>query len=269
MSRCLLINLKNLKDLELIEVKNMTKYFGGLRALNSVNFSARENSIGALIGPNGAGKTTLLNIITGMYAADKGEVFFSGLDISNLSTLKRSRQGISRTFQHLELFGDMTALENIMVGRYSKTKAGFISSGLRLPFVIREEKEAGRRSKEILEYINLGHRTNDIASNLPAGEQRTLEIGRALATEPRLLLLDEPAAGLNIKETRSLGEMLKKIRGEMDITIILVEHDMDLVMHISDRITVLNFGEAIAEGTPPEIQNDKTVIAAYLGVDDE
>lgn len=253
----------------MLEVKNVTKSFGGLTALSNVNFSAGEGTISALIGPNGAGKTTLLNIITGTYAPDSGEVFFSGTEISGLSSFRRARDGISRTFQHVELFGDMTALENIMVGRYSKTGAGFISSGLRLPFVAREEKETRDRSRDILEYINLGHRTNDNASNLPIGEQRTLEIGRALATEPRLLLLDEPAAGLNIKETRRLGDMLEKIRDELHITIILVEHDMDLIMHISDRITVLNFGEAIAEGTPPEIQSNRTVIAAYLGEDDE
>ncbi len=253
----------------MLEVKEVTKRFGGLTALNNVNFSVRENSLSALIGPNGAGKTTLLNIITGMDAPDRGAVFLSGIDISNMSSLRRSRQGISRTFQHLELFGDMTSLENIMVGRYSKTKSGFISSGLRLPFAVKEEEETRRRSKEILEYINLGHRANDISSNLPIGEQRTLEIGRALATEPRFLLLDEPAAGLNIKETRSLGCVLQRIRSEMNITIILVEHDMDLVMQISDRITVLNFGEILAEGPPHEIQKDPAVIAAYLGVDDE
>ncbi|MGO9015445.1 MAG: ABC transporter ATP-binding protein [Dissulfurispiraceae bacterium] len=253
----------------MLEVKEVTKRFGGLTALNNVNFSVRENSLSALIGPNGAGKTTLLNIITGMDAPDRGAVFLSGIDISNMSSLRRSRQGISRTFQHLELFGDMTLLENIMVGRYSKTKSGFISSGLRLPFAVKEEEETRRRSKEILEYINLGHRANDISSNLPIGEQRTLEIGRALATEPRFLLLDEPAAGLNIKETRSLGCVLQRIRSEMNITIILVEHDMDLVMQISDRITVLNFGEILAEGPPHEIQKDPAVIAAYLGVDDE
>ncbi len=253
----------------MLEVKELTKRFGGLTALNNVNFSVRENSLSALIGPNGAGKTTLLNIITGMDAPDRGAVFLSGIDISNMSSLRRSRQGISRTFQHLELFGDMTSLENIMVGRYSKTKSGFISSGLRLPFAVKEEEETRRRSKEILEYINLGHRANDISSNLPIGEQRTLEIGRALATEPRFLLLDEPAAGLNIKETRSLGCVLQRIRSEMNITIILVEHDMDLVMQISDRITVLNFGEILAEGPPHEIQKDPAVIAAYLGVDDE
>ncbi len=253
----------------MLEVREVTKRFGGLTALNDVNFSVRENSVSALIGPNGAGKTTLLNIITGMDAPDRGEVFLSGIDISKLSSLRRSRLGISRTFQHLELFGDMTSLENIMVGRYSKTKSGFISSGLRLPFAVKEEEETRRRSKDILEYINLGHRANDISSNLPIGEQRTLEIGRALATGPRLLLLDEPAAGLNIKETRSLGVMLQRIRSEMNITIILVEHDMDIVMQISDRITVLNFGEILAEGSPSEIQKDLAVIAAYLGVDDE
>ncbi len=255
--------------MHLLEVREVTKRFGGLTALNDVNFSVRENSVSALIGPNGAGKTTLLNIITGMDAPDRGEVFLSGIDISKLSSLRRSRLGISRTFQHLELFGDMTSLENIMVGRYSKTKSGFISSGLRLPFAVKEEEETRRRSKDILEYINLGHRANDISSNLPIGEQRTLEIGRALATGPRLLLLDEPAAGLNIKETRSLGVMLQRIRSEMNITIILVEHDMDIVMQISDRITVLNFGEILAEGSPSEIQKDLAVIAAYLGVDDE
>jgi len=253
----------------LLEVKEVTKRFGGLTALNNVHFSVRENSLSALIGPNGAGKTTLLNIITGMDAPDRGAVFLSGSDISNMSSLRRSRQGISRTFQHPELFGNMTSLENIMVGRYSKTKSGFISSGLRLPFAVREEEETRRRSKEILEYINLGHRANDISSNLPIGEQRTLEIGRALATGPRFLLLDEPAAGLNIKETHSLGRVLQRIRSEMNITIILVEHDMDLVMQISDRITVLNFGEVLAEGPPSEIQKDPAVIAAYLGVDDE
>ncbi len=253
----------------MLEVKEVTKRFGGVTALNNVNFSVRENSVSALIGPNGAGKTTLINIITGMEAPDRGKVFLSGVDISKLSALRRSRQGISRTFQHLELFGDMTSLENIMVGRYSKTKSGFISSGLRLPFALKEEEETVLRSKEILEYINLGHRANDTSSNLPIGEQRILEIGRALATGPRLLLLDEPAAGLNIKETRNLGGVLQRIRSEMNITIILVEHDMDLVMQISDTITVLNFGEVLAEGTPSGIQKDPAVIAAYLGVDDE
>jgi branched-chain amino acid transport system ATP-binding protein len=253
----------------LLEVKKISKYFGGLTALDDVSLNAGQNSISALIGPNGAGKTTLLNIITGMITPDNGEVSFLGLDITNLSALNISRRGIARTFQHLELFGDMTALENIMVGRHSKTKAGFISSGLRLPSAVKEERETRRRSEEILEYVGLGHRMNDAASNLPVGEQRTLEIGRALATEPKLLMLDEPAAGLNIRETRGLGDMLRKICSDMNITIVLIEHDMDLVMSISERITVLDFGKVIAEGTPSEVQRDRMVVAAYLGTDDD
>jgi branched-chain amino acid transport system ATP-binding protein len=243
--------------------------FGGLMALRHVSFDVREGEIKALIGPNGAGKTTLLNIVSGIHEPDKGDVFFSGEKIVNVSPTKIARKGISRTFQHVELFGNMTVIENIMVGQYAKTKAGFLSSGFKLPFVMKEEKEIQRKSEEILEYINLGQRKDEPASNLPIGEQRTLEIGRALATGPRLVLLDEPAAGLNIKETRNLGEIIKKIRDELKITVVLVEHDMDLVMSISDSITVLNFGEVIAEGTPLEIQKNPEVIVAYLGEEEE
>jgi branched-chain amino acid transport system ATP-binding protein len=238
-------------------------------ALRHVSFDVREGEIKALIGPNGAGKTTLLNIVSGIHEPDKGDVFFSGEKIVNVSPTKIARKGISRTFQHVELFGNMTVIENIMVGQYAKTKAGFFSSGFRLPFVMKEEREIQRKSEEILEYINLGQRKDEPASNLPIGEQRTLEIGRALATGPRLVLLDEPAAGLNIKETRNLGEIIKKIRDELKITVVLVEHDMDLVMSISDSITVLNFGEVIAEGTPLEIQKNPEVIVAYLGEEEE
>jgi branched-chain amino acid transport system ATP-binding protein len=243
--------------------------FGGLMALRHVSFDVREGDIKALIGPNGAGKTTLLNIVSGIHQPDKGDVFFSGEKIVNVSPTRIARKGISRTFQHVELFGNMTVIENIMVGQYAKTKAGFLSSGFKLPFVMKEEKEIQRKSEEILEYINLGQRKDEPASNLPIGEQRTLEIGRALATGPRLVLLDEPAAGLNIKETRNLGEIIKKIRDELKITVVLVEHDMDLVMSISDSITVLNFGEVIAEGTPLEIQKNPEVIVAYLGEEEE
>lgn len=243
--------------------------FGGLMALRNVSFDVREGDIKALIGPNGAGKTTLLNIVSGIHQPDKGDVFFSGEKIVNVAPTKIARKGISRTFQHVELFGNMTVIENIMVGQYAKTKAGFLSSGFKLPFVMKEEREIQRKSEEILEYINLGQRKNEPASNLPIGEQRTLEIGRALATGPRLVLLDEPAAGLNIKETRNLGEIIKKIRDELKITVVLVEHDMDLVMSISDSITVLNFGEVIAEGTPLEIQKNPEVIVAYLGEEEE
>jgi len=253
----------------LLNIKGIWKSFGGLMALRHINFDVKEGDIKALIGPNGAGKTTLLNIISGIYQPDKGEVFFLGKNISNLPSTKIARKGISRTFQHVELFGNMTVLENIMVGRYVKSRAGFFSSGFKLPYVMKEEKEIQRKSEEILEYINLGQRKDELASNLPIGEQRILEVGRALATEPRLLLLDEPAAGLNIRETRNLGEIIKKIREEIKITIVLVEHDMDLVMRISDWITVLNFGEIIAEGTPLEVQKNPEVIVAYLGDEEE
>ncbi len=253
----------------MLNIKEIWKSFGGLMALRHVSFDVREGDIKALIGPNGAGKTTLLNIVSGIHQPDKGDVFFSGEKIVNVAPTKIARKGISRTFQHVELFGNMTVIENIMVGQYPKTRAGFLSSGFKLPFVMKEEREIQRKSEELLEYISLGHRKDEPASNLPIGEQRTLEIGRALATGPRLVLLDEPAAGLNIKETRNLGEIIKKIRDEMKITVVLVEHDMDLVMSISDSITVLNFGEVIADGTPLEIQKNPEVIVAYLGEEEE
>ncbi len=252
----------------MLAINAIGKSFGGLIALNNVSFSVDGGSISALIGPNGAGKTTLLNIISGIFPPDIGKISFSGTTISNLPATKIARAGISRTFQQVELFGDMTVLENVMVGRYSRTRSGFISSGLRLPFVRKEEKETREKSIGILDYIGLNSRKNELASNLPLGEQRILEIGRALATEPCLLLLDEPAAGLNIRETRSLGEMIVRLRNEKNLTILLVEHDMDLVMRISDQIAVLNFGEVIAHGTPLEVQKNQAVIAAYLGTEE-
>jgi branched-chain amino acid transport system ATP-binding protein len=252
----------------LLKIDSVWKSFGGLVALRDVQFSVQEGAISALIGPNGAGKTTLLNIISGIFPPDAGEITFNGLVISRLPAAKIARAGISRTFQQVELFGDLTVVENVMVGRYPKTKAGFISSGLRLPSVVREERRTLDISVEILDYIGLAGRKDELASNLPLGDQRMLEIGRALATEPKLLLLDEPAAGLNIKETRSLGEMITRLQKERYITILLVEHDMDLVMRISERITVLNFGEVIAKGTPIEVQKNQAVIAAYLGTEE-
>jgi branched-chain amino acid transport system ATP-binding protein len=253
----------------LLSIKEIGKSFGGLTALRAVSLDVKQGDIKALIGPNGAGKTTLLNIVSGIHKPDNGEVFFMGEKIVHLSPSKIARKGISRTFQHVELFGNMTVLENIMVGRYAKTKAGFFSSGFKLPSIMKEEEKILQKSGEILDYISLGHRKDELASNLPIGEQRVLEIGRALATEPRLILLDEPAAGLNIKETRDLGEIIRKIREELKITIVLVEHDMELVMRISDSITVLNFGEVIADGAPLEIQKNPEVIIAYLGEEEE
>jgi branched-chain amino acid transport system ATP-binding protein len=253
----------------LLSIKEISKSFGGLVALRNISFDVKQGDIKALIGPNGAGKTTLLNIVSGIYQPDKGEVFFLGDKIVHLSSTKIAHKGISRTFQHVELFGNMTVLENIMVGRFARVRAGFFSSGFTLPSVVKGEREMRHKSEEILTYINLDHRKDEPASNLPIGEQRLLEIGRALATDPRLILLDEPAAGLNIKETRDLGETIKKIRDELQITVVLVEHDMELVMRISDSITVLNFGEVIAEGAPLEIQRNPEVIVAYLGEEEE
>jgi branched-chain amino acid transport system ATP-binding protein len=238
-------------------------------ALRHVSFDVKQGDIKALIGPNGAGKTTLLNIVSGIHQPDEGEVFFLGEKIAHLPASRIARKGISRTFQHVELFGNMTVIENVMVGRYAGTKTAFFSSGIRLPGALKEEKKVELKSEEILEYVGLAHRRNELASNLPLGEQRTLEIGRALATDPQLVLLDEPAAGLNIRETRDLGEIIRKIREDLKITVVLVEHDMDLVMRISDSITVLNFGEVIAEGTPLEIQKNPDVIVAYLGEEEE
>ena len=253
----------------LLSIKEIGKSFGGLTALRAVSLDVKQGDIKALIGPNGAGKTTLLNIVSGIHKPDNGDVVFMDEKIVHLTPFRIARKGISRTFQHVELFGNMTVFENIMVGRYAKTKAGFFSSGFKLPSIMKEEEKIQRKSEEILEYINLGHRKDELASNLPIGEQRVLEIGRALATEPHLILLDEPAAGLNIKETRDLGEIIRKIREELTITIVLVEHDMELVMRISDSITVLNFGEVIADGTPLEIQKNREVIIAYLGEEEE
>ena len=253
----------------MLSIKGICKNFGGLAALRNISFDVKEGDIKALIGPNGAGKTTLLNIVSGIHQPDEGEVVFLGKNMVDISPTKIAKKGISRTFQNVELFGNMTVIENVMVGRYAKTGAGLFSSGFRLPHVRKEEKEILRKSEEILEYVNLGQRKDELASNLPIGEQRTLEIGRALATEPKLVLLDEPAAGLNIRETRDLGEIIRKIREELKTTIVLVEHDMDLVMGISDSITVLNFGEVIAEGTPLEVQKNRDVIIAYLGEEEE
>lgn len=248
----------------ILEVKDISKSFGGLQALKHVNFHVQKGEIHALIGPNGAGKTTLMNIISGLERMDSGDIFFNGKNISKEPSYKRAILGMARTFQNLEVFGDMTVLENIIVGMYQKNKWGFILSGLNFKGVSRSIVE---RAEKIVEYVGLSHRKNELAMNLPVGEQRLLEIGRALAAEPKILLLDEPAAGLNTKETKNLSSLITLIREELGISILIVEHDMELVMGISDMITVLNFGEVIAEGKPLEIQKNPQVISAYLGED--
>lgn len=248
----------------ILEIKNVSKSFGGIKALKNINFSVKEGSIHALIGPNGAGKTTLLNIISGLEKMDNGDIIFKNNSIKKVPPYKRAEMGIARTFQNLELFGNLTVIENIMVGMYLKNHRGFLSSGIMFRGI---DKEIIEKSLHILEYINLTHRKNELAKNLPVGEQRLLEIGRALVTQPDLMLLDEPAAGLNMRETKNLSQLINKIRDEKKITILLVEHDMELVMGISDMITVLNFGEVIAEGEPLMIQKNPQVISAYLGED--
>lgn len=252
----------------MLTIKGIYKNFGGLTALKNVNLSVRNGDVSALIGPNGAGKTTLMNIISGIYPPDRGEITFLKRPITGLPSTTIAKLGISRTFQHVELFTNMSVLENVMLSRYTKTKAGFLASGLKLSFATKEEKESQIKALEILDYIGLSHRRDEIASNLPIGEQRLLEIARALASEPKLLLLDEPAAGLNIRETKMLGETILRIRKEKGISILLVDHDMELVMKISDWITVLNFGEVISNGTASEVQKDPAVINAYLGAEE-
>lgn len=248
----------------ILKVQNLQKYFGGLRAIDQLDFAVTQGKIKSIIGPNGAGKTTLFNLLTGIFPPTAGTVQFGGQILNGLKPHVIARLGIGRTFQNLELFGNMTVLENVMVGRHLRTNAGIFSAALRLPQMRREEKEAKRQALEELQFMGLAAKADFLATALPLGEQRLLEIARALATEPRLLLLDEPAAGLNMRETAKLAETIYRIR-ERGITVLLVEHDMSLVMEVSDEVLVLNYGRKVAEGPPREIQRHPEVIAAYLG----
>jgi len=249
---------------EILIVENLQKSFGGIRAIDALSFGISRGQVKSIIGPNGAGKTTLFNLITGIYLPSDGFLRFNGQVLNGLKPYRIAALGISRTFQNLQLFGNMTVLENVMVGRHSLTSAGLLSTGLRLSRMRREEKEIREKALEELSFMDLETKAELEAVSLPLGEQKLLEIARALATSPRLLLLDEPAAGLNIRETEKLSQTILKIR-DRGITIILVEHDMSLVMEISDEILVLNYGSKIAEGPPREIQQNREVIAAYLG----
>jgi branched-chain amino acid transport system ATP-binding protein len=251
----------------LLELSHINKRFGGLHAVNDVSFSVDKGRIKGLIGPNGAGKTTLFNLVSGALKADAGSILFKGAPIQNRPPHRIASRGILRTFQNLKLFAKMTVLENVMVGMHAKTGAGMASGMLRLPRSRREEKRIREQSLAVLEKLGAAHLASVDAHNLSFGQQRSVELARALAGEPELLLLDEPAAGLTMKETESLGETILAIR-ESGVTILLVEHDMSLVMNVSDDICVLSFGQVIAQGNPREIQKNPEVVRVYLGDED-
>ena len=247
-----------------LDVQGVAMAFGGLMALSNLNFGVKKGTIKAIIGPNGAGKTTLFNIITGSFPPTEGTVRFKGQPIEHLKAHKIADRGISRTFQTVELFSNMTVLENVMIGCHTRVRTFFMPSGLKLPKSKIKEKEIQRRAMKILKFVGLGDKINEPADSLPLGEQKLLEIGRALASEPELVCLDEPAAGLNETETHVTSSLIKAINAR-GITVLLVEHDMKVVMNISDEIIVLNYGQKIAEGPSEAIRNNPRVIEAYLG----
>jgi branched-chain amino acid transport system ATP-binding protein len=251
----------------LLEVKNISKRFGGLQAVKDVSFSVNRGCIKAVIGPNGAGKTTLFNLVSGFLPPDSGTIAYRGMPINGLSPYEIAGQGLSRTFQHIKLFARMTALENVMVGCHVKSRAGFIAGMLSLPWTRREERDIRTKSLEIMDFIGIGGLASADATSLSYGQQRAVELARALAGGPAMLLLDEPAAGLNMRETADMAGLITRIRG-LGITVLIVEHDMSLVMNISDEVVVLSYGEKIADDTPRAVQNNPEVVRVYLGEDD-